>query len=157
MITVLAQIEACLNSRPLSIMSTNPEDPCPLTPGHFLIGEPILLVPENNYESTNIGSLKRWHLSQRLVQDFWRRWSREYLCQFYQRHKWTRCTPEPNVGDVVLVMEDDLPPARWLHGVILDKHTGSDKVTRVVSLRCKGSIIKRPTSKLIVLPVTTSA
>ncbi|XP_045493291.1 uncharacterized protein LOC123692575 [Colias croceus] len=42
-------------------------------------------------------------------------------------------------------------------GEILDKHTGSDKVTRVVSLRCKGSIIKRPTSKLIVLPVTTSA
>lgn len=153
--TVLAQIEACLNSRPISTISTNPEDPCPLTPGHFLVGEPLLLVPEMNFENSNIGTLRRWQLTQRMVQDFWRRWSREYLVQFHQRNKWAHHTVEPNLGDVVLVMEDDLPPARWLYGLITEKHTGSDKITRVVSLRCKGSVIKRPVSKLIVLPITS--
>lgn len=151
--TVLAQIEACLNSRPISQISDNPDDPCPLTPGHFLVGGPLLLPPDSNYESSNVGSLRRWQHSQKIVQDFWRKWSQEYLVQFLQRHKWSTQIPEPQIGDVVLVKEDDLPPARWLYGIIVDKHPGADKITRVVSLRCKGSTIKRPVSKLCVLPV----
>ncbi|XP_063617952.1 uncharacterized protein LOC134790896 [Cydia splendana] len=156
MATVLAQIEACLNSRPMSrINSSNSNDPIPLTPGHFLVGEPLVLVPDSNYESTNVGSLRRWQLTQKMVQDFWRRWSREYLTQFYHRYKWAHQTPEPVVGSVVLVKEDNLPPARWLYGVVIDKHPGLDGITRVVSLRCKGNIIKRPVGKLCFLPIET--
>lgn len=153
MTTTLSQIEACLNSRPISQISYSPEDPCPLTPGHFLVGEPLVLVPEVNYESSNISTLKRWHLTQRMVQDFWRRWSQEYLTQLQHRYKWNNQTKEPEIGDVVLVKEDDLPPARWLFGRITDKHTGSDNVTRVVTLKYKDNSIKRPVSKLIILPV----
>ncbi|XP_037809037.1 uncharacterized protein LOC119601876 [Lucilia sericata] len=43
--TVLARIEACLNSRPLFPMSDDPNEPVALTPGHFLIGSPILAPP----------------------------------------------------------------------------------------------------------------
>lgn len=151
--TVLAQIEACLNSRPISQMSDDSNDPSPLTPGHFLIGEPLVLAPEANYEQSNISCLRRWQLTQKMVQHFWKRWSAEYLTHFLQRHKWAHIQPEPKLGDVVLVKEDDLPPARWLFGVIVNKHPGVDKVTRVVSLRCNGKVIKRPTSKLCILPV----
>ncbi|XP_050555621.1 uncharacterized protein LOC118273288 [Spodoptera frugiperda] len=92
MTTVLAQIEACLNSRPISQLSNNPEDSCPLTPGHFLVGEPLVTVPDVNYENSS------------------------------HRYKWTDCKPEPEIGDVVLVKEDGLPPARWLYGIITNKH-----------------------------------
>lgn len=151
--TVLAQIEACLNSRPLTTLSDDAQDPFPLTPGHFLIGEPLVLVPDVNYENSNISCLRRWQLIQKMTQDFWRRWSNEYLTQFLHRYRWNRHSPEPNIGEVVLVKEENLPPARWLYGVIVDKHTGSDNVTRVVSLRCKNTIIKRPISKICILPV----
>ncbi|KAJ0169499.1 hypothetical protein K1T71_015086 [Dendrolimus kikuchii] len=140
--TVLAQIEAYS------------DDASPLTPGHFLVGEPLVLIPDANYEYANITSLKRWQLTQRMVQEFWRRWSREYLTQFLQRNKWKERTSEPEIGDIVLVKEDNLPPARWLYGIITDKHSGLDNVTRVVSLRCKDTIIKRPVSKIVKLPVT---
>lgn len=151
--TVLTQIEACLNSRPISQVSDDSQDPLPLTPAHFLVGESLLLPPDNNYENSNLSSLKRWQYTQQMVQSFWRRWSQEYLNHFLQRYKWNHQTPEPETGDIVLVKEDDLPPARWLYGIIVDKHPGLDKVTRVVSLRCKGTVIKRPVSKLCILPM----
>ncbi|KAJ0171792.1 hypothetical protein K1T71_012555 [Dendrolimus kikuchii] len=154
MATVLSQIEACLNSRPISRFSENSQDQTALTPGHFLVGEPLVLVPEFNFEQSNLTSLKRWQLTQRMLQDFWRRWSKEYLTQFMNRYKWAYQNPEPAIGDVVLVIEDDLPPARWLYGIITQKHPGLDGITRVVTLKCKGSQIKRPVSKLCILPVS---
>lgn len=154
MSTVLIQVEACLNSRPLSMMPDSPNEPTPLTPGHFLIGEPLITVPDRNYENSNMNTLKRWQLSQRILQEFWRRWSEEYLVHLLQRYKWNKIVPEPNIGDVVLIKEDNLPPARWLLGRIVEKHFGLDNVTRVVTLKCKGSLCKRPVSRLCVLPVT---
>ncbi|XP_068143540.1 uncharacterized protein [Drosophila tropicalis] len=44
--TLLCRIEACLNSRPISPMSEDPEDLMALSPGHFLIGGPILSIAE---------------------------------------------------------------------------------------------------------------
>ncbi|XP_045501456.1 uncharacterized protein LOC123698751 [Colias croceus] len=151
--TVLVQIEACLNSRPLSVASSDSGDPNPLTPGHFLIGEPLIMAPDNNFEYEKISNLRRWQLTQRMVQHFWKRWSQECLTQFFQRYKWKGKVPDIKVGDVVLVKEDNLPPAKWMYGLVVKLHPGNDEVTRVVTLRYRGSHIQRPTSKLCVLPV----
>lgn len=48
--TLLSQVEACLNSRPMSVINDMLE-PESLTPGHFLVGEPLVTVPEFNYDS----------------------------------------------------------------------------------------------------------
>lgn len=117
----------------------------PLTRGHFLVGDPLVLVPEAKVEEASI----------RMVQNFSRRCSREYLAQPQNRYKWKFSTNEPKVGDVVIVKKDDLPRSRWLYGFILEKHPGLDNFTRVVSLRCKDKIIKRSVSKIIILPIAT--
>lgn len=152
--TLLCQIESCLNSRPISVISNDdPQGQLPLTPGHFLIGEPLINVPEQNYENSTVSSLSRWQFIQKTLQNFWRRWSQEYLATMMNRYKWSSQVPEPNVGQIVLIKEDDLPPSRWLLGRVLEKHPGSDNITRVVTLRTKSSTIKRPVSKLCILPV----
>ncbi|CAK1595252.1 unnamed protein product [Parnassius mnemosyne] len=85
--------------------------------------------------------------------NFWRRWSKEYLVNFFQRNKWNSQISEPKVDDIVLVKEDNLPPAKWLYGRVIEIHPGKDNITRVVTLRCKNSLLKRPASKLCILNV----
>jgi hypothetical protein len=151
--TVLSQIEACLNSRPISQVSIDPDDDAPLTPGHFLVGEPLLMPPDRNYVESQTNNLRRWQLTQRMVQHFWKKWSQEYLTTFFQRYKWKTKSLELKIGDIVLVKEDHLPPTKWLYGRVVNTHPGKDNVTRVVTLRYKGSLIQRPTSKLCPLPI----
>ncbi|XP_045501426.1 uncharacterized protein LOC123698718 [Colias croceus] len=150
--TVLHQIEACLNSRPITLLNNNPDDPLPLTPGHFLVGEPLINIPDENHLVQNISHLERWKTVQKMVNEFWTRWSKEYLVTMAHRQKWTTKTPEPNIGDIVVLRDEQLPPCKWALGKIVDKHPGPDKITRVVTVKCKNGLFKRALSKVCVLP-----
>ena len=44
--TLCAQIEACLNFRPVSPLSSDPDDIAALTPRHFLVGSALIAPPE---------------------------------------------------------------------------------------------------------------
>lgn len=44
--TLLCRIEACLNSRPIALLSDSLDDYDVLTPGHFLIGSAFTVSPE---------------------------------------------------------------------------------------------------------------
>lgn len=71
MSTVLAQIEACLNSRLLQALSDDSEDINALTPGHFLIGTAINAVPEPSLIEEPSGRLSQWQLLQQMHDHFW--------------------------------------------------------------------------------------
>ncbi|XP_037931335.1 uncharacterized protein LOC119666125 [Teleopsis dalmanni] len=79
--TVVLEVEAILNSRPLTPMSSNPNDLSALTPGHFLIREPLTAMADANVQSGNINLVTRWKLVSRLKLDFWERWKTEYLTE----------------------------------------------------------------------------
>jgi hypothetical protein len=51
MITLLTQIEATLNARPLCALSNDPVDFQALTPSHFLTLEPSTSLPDPNLKS----------------------------------------------------------------------------------------------------------
>ncbi|XP_058810951.1 uncharacterized protein LOC131675822 [Topomyia yanbarensis] len=69
MATLLTQVECCLNSRPLTQISDDPNDLQPLTPGHFLVGTAMQAVPSTDYTQTAIGRLNLWETVQRRLQD----------------------------------------------------------------------------------------
>ena len=88
MTTTLTQIEACLNSRPLTPLPTSEDaDFEVLTPGHFIIGRPLEALPDSQDISHTTSPLKRWHLCQVLVRHFWNRWSTEYLVNLQKMTK----------------------------------------------------------------------
>lgn len=152
--TLLVRIEACLNSRPLTAITENPEDlDFVLTPGHFLIGGPLLSVPERQIEES-CSYKTRWQLTSRMIQQFWKKWSTDYLQQLQTRNKWLRSTENLCTGDVVVIKEEGLPPGKWALGRIKEVHPGKDELVRVVTVRTKDGVLKRPITKLIRLPVT---
>ncbi|XP_029170291.1 uncharacterized protein LOC114939979 [Nylanderia fulva] len=85
--TTLCEIEAVLNSRPLTPLSSDPNDLAYLTPGHFLVGEVLSDFPCHDLTDLIIkeGRLIRLQRVEQLRQHFWSRWSREYLNQLQQR------------------------------------------------------------------------
>uniref|UniRef100_V5GQ81 DUF5641 domain-containing protein n=1 Tax=Anoplophora glabripennis TaxID=217634 RepID=V5GQ81_ANOGL len=77
--TVVSQVEACLNSRPITPLSENPCDLDALTPGHFFIGTSLLALPQEDVSNLQSNRLSRYqHLTQ-MIQHFWTRWSKDYL------------------------------------------------------------------------------
>lgn len=152
--TVLTQIEATLNSRPLSPLTTDPSDLNPLTPGHFIIGKPLCALPEPNYVTVPENNLSRYQRIQRLVQTFWKRWGREVIPELQRRTKWFRHLPALlRVDSVVLIQEDNLPPLQWCLGRVIEVHASSDNIPRSATvLTSNGHSIKRAVNKLCVLP-----
>ncbi|CAB0027983.1 unnamed protein product, partial [Trichogramma brassicae] len=83
--TLLTQIEAILNSRPLTELSEDPKDDPVLTPAHPLIGESSFIIAEPPTRKEKFGSLERWKRVTQLTQVFWDRWSQDYLHTLQKR------------------------------------------------------------------------
>ena len=147
--TVLTQEEACLNSRPLT-PTTAPDDDglTVLTPGHFLIGKPLVALPDPQLSYRSISLLKRWHLCQQLVRHFWERWQNEYLQTLNKYNKWRFPSRNVSVGDVVLVQETGTIPTKWPIARVIAVHPGTDEL---VTVRTPQGTYKRPVSKVAVL------
>ncbi|GFU27852.1 integrase catalytic domain-containing protein [Trichonephila clavipes] len=103
-----SQIETCLNSRPLCVLSCSPDDPCVLTPGHFLIGKALTAIPQPTVPD-DLRHCDRWRLLTRMTQHFWNRWSSEYLTLLQSRSKWRIVQKNLDIGDLVLIKHDNSP------------------------------------------------
>ncbi|XP_011858374.1 PREDICTED: uncharacterized protein LOC105555930 [Vollenhovia emeryi] len=155
--TALSQIEACLNSRPLSSMSADPMDLQPLTPAHFLIGEALTSLPDVNVTTIPLNRLDRWQMIQRVFQDFWKRWAAEYLNNLQGRSKWRIAKENLKVNDLVIIREENLPPLKWKLGRVIELHPGSDGLVRVATVRTSGNNVKRSIVKLCKLPLASDS
>ena len=122
--TVLTQVEACLNSRPLTPLPDSDDGIEALTPGHFLIGCPLEALPDPSSSYQRPSLLRRWHLCQSLVRQFWSRWSSEYLSQVMKYSKWHSPTRNIQVNDLVCVREDSLVPTKWPLARVIAVHPG---------------------------------
>ena len=109
--TILAEIEAQLNSRPLTYLSADPGDYSVITPAQILIGRNLQAFPAKDTrvsEHTSRAITKRFQYHQKLVNGFWKRWHAEYLRSLIPLKKWFTVGREIHKGDLVLVNEDNL-------------------------------------------------
>ncbi|XP_014216261.1 uncharacterized protein LOC106645025 [Copidosoma floridanum] len=151
--TLAAKIEACLNSRPLCPLASDPLAPTTLTPAHFLTGSPQLSYPEPYSNDNAVPKyVSRWRLLNQMRNSFWTRWKKKVLHQFQLFNKWQ--TPQLNlqVGDIVLLKDQLSPPSKWPLDLIIDIYPGDDGLVRIATIKTASAIFKRPVIKLIKLP-----
>lgn len=171
--TALAEIEAVLNSRPLSYVSAEDLDE-PITPSHLILGRRILSLPDNasyvcdlDYEEFTLDSKQAnsrvKHLNN-ILNHFWRRWRTEYLSTLREVHahimkKQNADGSSPiSEGDVVIVKDDHLPHGQWKLAVVQETLKGRDGLTRAAVVRVTASdrqhsTLKRPIQLLYPLEV----
>ncbi|GFW19293.1 integrase catalytic domain-containing protein [Trichonephila clavipes] len=150
--TLMAQIEAVLNSRPLSPLSSDPNDLNPLTPRHFLTNCAISSFPEPLYTASILLSHhSRGKLIQFLRDKFWNRWSTEYLVHLQTRAKWSLQNPNLMENQLVLLKDPNTKPLDWPMGRILEVFPGSDGLVRVVNVKTSTGILKRAITKVVPL------
>ncbi|XP_055632834.1 uncharacterized protein LOC129773261 [Toxorhynchites rutilus septentrionalis] len=151
--TALCQVEAMLNSRPITPMPGAPTDELSLTPGHFLIGRPLNAMPDPDKTSISENRLSRWERVQQLSQHFWNRWHTEYLTTLQHRYRWIEALDNLAVGSIVVLKDEQLPPQKWALGRVLSVHPGTDGRVRVATVKTSSGIMQRAISKLCLLPV----
>lgn len=147
--TAVAEVESLLNSRPL--MESKTDDVPVLTPAHFLVGlvGGHSLCPPLEKKLT---IYERFKYLNTTLDHFWKRFMNEFLPELHPRRKWRQEKKELSIGDLVVLIDDQLPRGLWKFVVIQDVSRGQDGRLRQVFVRTSdGSILKRPVSKLLPL------
>jgi hypothetical protein len=153
--TILCEVEAIVNSRPLCYVSDEPGATI-LTPNHFLSLLPKNGFPDGGEDFANGASPAAEDVQQlfqkgdRLVEQFWQQWSNDYLLNLRSRTRYdhdagrgVNILPEP--GHVVVIKDPGLVRGRWRLGRIEELIQGHDGKVRSVNVRLpSGRIVARP-------------
>jgi hypothetical protein len=162
LLTVVIEVEGTLNSRPLTYTYEELDEDV-LTPSHLIHGRRLKSMPDENIEEaveneTNCSKRFR-HLTLRLVH-FWNRWRKEYLTDLREFHKAKSSSENRKpieVGDVVIVFEENKKRAQWKTAVVERLIKGKDEIIRGAEVRVitkgKRLRISRPIQKLYPLEI----
>ena len=88
MTILFCQVESILNSRPIGVISEDPNDGEILTPAHLIGGTkletfPTVEMPKKK-DFAKCTSAARWAHIQNLLLYFWKRWHKEYVTSFQE-------------------------------------------------------------------------
>ncbi|XP_076278392.1 uncharacterized protein LOC143208144 [Lasioglossum baleicum] len=149
--TTLCDVEAIINSRPLTYMAEESSDLKPLTPAMFLqeireIGVPDLDMLWHRKLNT------KFRNRLKLFEDLRARFRSEYLGQLVLK-KDKKETREIMIGDVVLIGDDNTRRIDWPLARVVDKFISRDGESRVFMLKTKTGILKRPVQRVYPLEI----
>ena len=151
--TLITEVEAIVNSRPLTLENINDPESMPLTPNHLLtMKSKVVMTPPGIFQKADVYCRKRWRAVQHLANTFWDRWRKEYLLTLQSRQKWTTEKRNFQTGDVILLKDEQASRNSWPMGIVSETFSGKDDLVRSVNVRlASGSVLKRPITKLVLL------
>ena len=146
--TLLTEVEAVINSRPIVYVGEDIDSGIALTPAHFLLVNPKNGVPTLDEDpdseyliklSSEQSLLNKWKIMQTYLHQIWKTWTREYLLSLRERYQLTlpkskKGSTTPSVGDVVLIKEE-LPRGSWKLRKIIQLKPSKDNEIRAAKVQ----------------------
>ena len=156
LVTIVTETEAVINTRPL-VYVENDINSKAITPADFITlnnctGVPEIEINYNVVEKLSNTLLEQWKKGQSRLNHFWKIWTKEYLQTLRERHtlmmkpRKGEVTRLPQIGEVVIVEEENMPRGRWVIGRIQSLiKSDVDDVPRAATLVTpSGRSYKRP-------------
>ena len=160
--TLLTEIEAIINSRPLTYVDGDFNSGRALTPSNFLSLNPTVGMPQ--FETENLQDpdylpklssaenlLQTWRKGMNLLTQFWKVWKNDYLKSLRERTQTQlhqsrlKADLEPCIGDIVLI-HDQTPHGSWKIGMVnklISSHDG----------QIRAAVVKLPSRKMLTRPL----
>ena len=120
--TFLFEVEAIVNSRPLTPITLEMDRELPLTPNHFLRPNAVAGLPPIITGTKDDHPCQGWRYVQTAADHFWRRFSKEYLRTILPRQKWHDTKNNLEVDDIVLAVDNNCPRSQWALGRIVETY-----------------------------------
>ncbi|XP_061167225.1 uncharacterized protein LOC133176069 [Saccostrea echinata] len=109
LVTLMAEVCAIINSKPISAISQDSDAPKILSAS--------LLLTQRIADIKDI-YIAQWRHVQILRNTFWEQWREEFLQNHQTRQKWTEERPNIKIGDVVLLKDSGLARFQWPVGIV---------------------------------------
>lgn len=151
--TLMAEVAAIVNSRPLTTVPSDTEEAQPLSPSMLLTAkERPLNPPPGDFVPEDLYARRRWRRTQYLADQFWTRWRREYLQNLQRRPKWQDSRPNLVEGDLVLIKDEETRRYLWPLGKVTKAIQSADgKVRKAEVRKADRKTLLRPISQLVFL------
>ena len=149
--TLMAEVAGILNSRPLTLVSSDPKDLELLTPKHLLSLRSNPSLPVGSFGMEDNCSKRRWRQVQYISDILWKRWLKEYLPALQERAKWMKPLRSLEIGDLVLIADENVHHGKWPLGKADDVFRGKDGHVKLAKVQTCLTVLSRPVTKLCFL------
>ena len=160
--TVIYEASQLVNQRPIGRSPTQPDDGTYLCPNDLLLGRASSHVPQGPFKERS--SMKyRLDFIQELVQQFWKRWTRDLFPHLVIRPKWHVEKRNVKTNDVVMIQDSNNLRGKYKMGIVTETYPSNDGRVRRVKVSYKNNTegpnytgakfvsVERAVQKLIVI------
>ena len=153
--TTVTEIEAIMNRRPLTQISTDSRDSKAITPMDLLCPatpsvDRRIFVGAANADAVN-GMKNSWRQAQCRVNQFWKAFKRDYLTTLHSRSKWRKSKENLKKDDLVILVDETVERHRWKMGRIQKTFQSGPHVRRVEVKKGDGKVVLRDRTKVVKL------
>ena len=134
--TVMFEAGNLVNERPIGTTTDDPDQGSYLCPNDLILGRSTSKVPAGPWSQTK-NIRQRFEFVQKVIDQFWKRWQRDYFPTLIIRQKWHTAVRNLQVGDIVLVQDSNALRGVWKLARVAEAIPGRDGKVRDVELRYK--------------------
>ena len=139
-----------INQCPIGRVPNDPDDGSYLCPNYMLLGRASSTLLQGPFRETN-NPRHRAEFVQKIVDSFWRRWTRDVFPSMVPRKKWNVERRNVRVDNVVIVQDPNAVRGKWTIGRVSNVYPGRDGRVRNVKLKTATAEYQRPTTKIVVI------